>query len=71
MNTINTSEDIDNKINEVALDNANALEKSKPHIPVEEKVELVKEKLSLLAESEVNQVLKLIIKFERASFSEE
>ena len=42
---MNTSEDIDNKINEVALDNANALEKSMPHIPVEEKVEIVKEKL--------------------------
>jgi len=35
---MNTSEDIDNKINEVALDNANALEESMPHIPVEEKV---------------------------------
>ncbi len=68
---MNTSEDIDNKINEVALDNANALEESMPHIPVEEKVEIVKEKLSLLAEAEVNQILKLIIKFERATFSEE
>jgi hypothetical protein len=68
---MSTMENIDEQINKVALDNANALEQSIPHIPVEEKVELVKEKLSLLAEAEVNQILKLIIKFERATFSEE
>jgi 2-phospho-L-lactate guanylyltransferase (CobY/MobA/RfbA family) len=68
---MSTMENIDEQINEVALDNANALEESMPHIPVEEKVEIVKEKLSLLAEAEVNQILKLIIKFERATFSEE
>ena len=68
---MNTSEDIDNKINEVALDNANALEEAMPNIPVGEKLEHILEKLPLLAEAEVNQILKLIIKFERATFSEE
>tara|TARA_R110000765_G_scaffold369777_1_gene459964 strand:+ start:314 stop:526 length:213 start_codon:yes stop_codon:yes gene_type:complete len=59
---------IDNKINEVATDNLNALEDALSHTPIEVSQQQAKDMIDDCSKEELINVLKLLIKQARPSF---
>ena len=66
-----TADDIDDKINDVAADNLEALEKTIPHLSEDELSEEIRDQLPLLDKKQLQKTLRFLLKFEEAAIDYE